>query len=117
MSEGGRDTVRNKGEEPLSPTEPRVVVFARRKAVHGALPGATMGVSLSRAVFTWEELRYYICGSANISVEMLRAFVNVDGQASAPHIQNFWKAVERFTQAERRALMRFWTVSASWGFM
>ena len=60
---------------------------------------------------TWEELRAAVCGTAKISVSLLKRVVKVDGfAANAPPVEFLWKVLSDFSAPLREAFVRF-----TWG--
>jgi len=83
---------------------PQSKLAALRRGLEAVVPADYLNL------LTPEELRHFVCGSAEIDVDVLRATAIYEGvQATAPHVQFFWRAVESFSQTERRALVRFVT--------
>jgi len=65
----------------------------------------------ARALALWlpSELERMACGSADVSVDALRAHTRYGESvgASEPHVRYFWQAMHAFSGAERAAFLRF----------
>ena len=60
---------------------------------------------------TWEELRAAVCGTAKISVRLLKRVAKVEGfAANAPPVVYLWKVLGDFPDPLREAFVRF-----TWG--
>lgn len=61
------------------------------------------------SLFSWFELETLVCGSPNIDVEALKRHTTYSSGLSSGHpvVRNLWKAVQSFSQEERRLFLRF----------
>ena len=60
------------------------------------------------SLFTGPELETMVCGSREISVELLKSVTTYKGiDHGAPLVQWFWEVMEAFTQRERSLFLRF----------
>jgi len=61
------------------------------------------------SLFTWEQLERLACGSADVSVEVLRGRTKYGVGVSSVqrHVRYFWAALRGFTPEQRSAFLRF----------
>ena len=60
-------------------------------------------------LFTWDQLEFLICGSANIDINELRMSTRYKGGLSATHscVVLLWKVLDSFSDYERTRFLRF----------
>ena len=60
------------------------------------------------SLLTPEDLEEYICGSPELNLQLLREKTRYDSyESDSPCIINFWKALESFSEEEKRKYLRF----------
>lgn len=60
------------------------------------------------SLLTPEDLEEYICGSPELNLQLLREKTRYDScESDSPYIINFWKALESFSEEEKRKYLRF----------
>ncbi|KAJ4457548.1 putative E3 ubiquitin-protein ligase HERC2 [Paratrimastix pyriformis] len=75
-----------------------------RRGICQIVPGDVLGI------LTWRELERRVCGSPEVDIPTLRRFTKYSGwEASSPTMAHLWRALESFTQEQRRAYLRFVT--------
>lgn len=106
------------GKPSKIPFEARFTVveeIVRQSVLTAAAPVTTFMQGLEEILptrnfilFTPEELEKLICGAPEIDIELLkRATIYEDVDPEAPHVVNFWRALEDMTQEERSKFVNF----------
>ena len=79
-------------------------VAAIRRGLHSVVPKRAL------SLFSGAELERLVCGSAAVDIDLLKRHTEYCGGykgPSDPGVQRFWKAMEGFTDADRRKFIRF----------
>lgn len=75
-----------------------------RRGIAQIVPADMLGL------LSWRELERKVCGSPEVDINMLRRFTKYSGwEPNSPCMQYLWRALESFTQEQRRAYLRFVT--------
>eukprot|EP01122_Echinamoeba_exundans_P001572 TRINITY_DN115_c0_g1_i2.p1 TRINITY_DN115_c0_g1~~TRINITY_DN115_c0_g1_i2.p1 ORF type:complete len:3572 (-),score=989.42 TRINITY_DN115_c0_g1_i2:58-10773(-) len=57
---------------------------------------------------SWQDLEWRVCGRPQIDIKLLKRHTTYSAVSpSAPHVKYFWQVLKSFSQADRRAFVRF----------